>query len=80
MLAHTFGYPELAFQSFASQDQNYIAADMLDKAYELGRNERDILKIYFKGLESGEICQRLGGDVKKPRKLRKYIMDQLGNF
>lgn len=74
MFAHTFGVPKIAFQNLMIMGENYIAEGIVEKS---GRTGTEVYERYMELLESEQLCQDLGEDFKKPRKLRKYLLDNI---
>lgn len=71
MFAHTFGEPRIAFLGLAIIGENYIAQGIVDKACKSGQ---EVFDTYIELLESGALCRDLGEDYKKPRKIKKYLL------
>lgn len=74
MFAHTFGVPKIAFQNLALVGENYIAQAIVEKS---GRTGREVYERYMELLETEQLCQDLGDDYTKPRKVRKYLLENL---
>lgn len=74
MFAHTFGVPKIAFQNLLILGENYIAEGIVEKS---GKSGVEVYERYLELLKSEQICQDLGEDFKKPRKLRRYLLDHI---
>ena len=74
--AHAFGYPEMAFLRM-SFNSNFIAEAMIEKAEDKGLTAEAIYETYTDSLKSGELCEALGNNYKKPRKIRAFLFQKL---
>ncbi|MFZ4713725.1 MAG: hypothetical protein ACOYL6_08445 [Bacteriovoracaceae bacterium] len=74
-IAHAFGYPDMAFLHLSFND-NYYANNIIDKS---GKGDFEVFEAYNKLLNSEELCHELGEEYKKPRAIKKLLLDRLKN-
>ncbi len=73
--AHALGHPQIAFMQYGFND-NYIADGIVEKS---GLSKEEVYQKYMEILNSNKLCDDLKADYKKPRKVRRYLLDALKN-
>lgn len=72
--AHALGAPKIAFLQLSFTTNNYIADRIVERS---GQSKEEVYRKYIVLLRTGQLCKDMGADYKKPRKVRKYLLDQL---
>lgn len=74
MWGHTFGAPKIAFQNLVISGENYLAQGIVEKSKKTGK---EVYLRYMYLLRTEKLCKDMGDKYKKPRKLRKYLLQNL---
>jgi hypothetical protein len=74
MFAHTLGEPNSAFNRTYLYGEDYIANAIIEKSKKTGQ---EVFETYMRLLRFEQLCLDLGNDYKKPRKVRKYLLQHL---
>lgn len=72
--AHALGAPRIAFLQLSWTTNNYIADRIVEKSK---KSKEEVYEKYMMLLRTGKLCKDMQKDYKKPRKVRKYLLEQL---
>jgi hypothetical protein len=72
--AHVWGAPKVAFLQLSFTVNNYIADRIVEKSK---KSKEEVYEKYITLLRTGKLCEEMKQDYKKPRKVRKYLLNKL---